>query len=277
MRNHVSNHSFFLKEFTMSDQTEHMLPDIISKALALPVVRVDRRTFLTKLFPRATEVELMSILKDGPQAVYTLEQLTKVARRVVMHDTEKTSAISFAAGLPSNIAIAAGTGTADLVQYYGFALRMAQKVAYIYGQENLFTEEGTLSEDGERDVMIYLGVMLGVASANSALMFISKGLSNTLSKKFMATAVTRTTWYPLLKKIAGYIGVSVTKKSTSAVISKSLPVIGGFVSGGLTLITFRPMGNRLIKTFETTLTATPDQIKQAQNVILEDIKKSSNE
>ena len=93
----------------------------------------------------------------------------------------------------------------------------------------------------------------------------------------MATAVTRTTWYPLLKKIAGYIGVSVTKKSTSAVISKSLPVIGGFVSGGLTLITFRPMGNRLIKTFETTLTATPDQIKHAQNVILEDIKKSSNE
>ena len=65
----------------MSEQTEHMLPDIISKALALPVVRVDRRTFLTKLFPHATEVELMSILKDGPQAVYTLEQLTKVARR----------------------------------------------------------------------------------------------------------------------------------------------------------------------------------------------------
>ena len=261
----------------MSDQTENMLPDIISKALALPVVRVDRRTFLSKLFPRATEVELMSILRDGPQTVYTLEQLTKTARRVVMHDAEKTSAISFAAGLPSNLVVAAGTGPADLIQYYGFALRMAQKVAYIYGQENLFTEEGTLSEDGKRDVMIYLGVMLGVASANSALMFISKGLSNTLSKKFMTTAVTRTTWYPLLKKIASYIGVSVTKKSTSAVISKSLPVIGGFVSGGLTLITFRPMGNRLIKAFENTLTATPNQFKQAQNVIFEDIKSSSNE
>ncbi|WP_228765753.1 hypothetical protein [Bombilactobacillus apium] len=134
-----------------------------------------------------------------------------------------------------------------------------------------------MSEEGKRDVMIYLGVVLGVAPANSALMFISKGLSNTLSKKFMTTAVTRTTWYPLLKKIAGYIGVSITKKSTSAVISKSLPVIGGFVSGGLTLITFRPMGNRLIKTFETTLSATPDQIKQAQDIILEDIKNFSNE
>lgn len=261
----------------MSDQTEHMLPDIISKAIALPVVRVDRRTFLSELFPRATEIELKSILRDGPQTVYTLEQLTKTARRVVMYDTEKTSAISFAAGLPSNIAVAVGTGTADLVQYYGFALRMAQKVAYIYGQENLFTEEGTLSKEGERDVVIYLGVMLGVASANSALMFISKGLSNTLSKKFMTTAFTHGTWFPLLKKIAGYIGVSITKKSTSAVISKSIPVIGGFVSGGLTLITFRPMGNRLIKTFETTLTATPVQIKQAQNVIIENIKDSSNE
>jgi hypothetical protein len=259
----------------MPDQTEHMLPDVISKALALPVVRVDRRTFLTKLFPRATEIELMSILRDGPQSVYTLEQLTKTAHRVVMHDTEKTSAISFAAGLPSNIAVAAGTGTVDIVQYYGFALRMAQKIVYIYGQENLFAEDGTLSEAGERDVMIYLGVMLGVASANSALMFISKGLSNTLSKKFMATAVTRTTWYPLLKKIAGYIGISVTKKSTSAVLSKSLPVIGGFISGGLTLVTFRPMGNRLIKTFVTTLTATPDQVKAAQNVILEDVKARS--
>lgn len=262
----------------MSDQAENMLPDIISKALALPVVRVDRRTFLSKLFPRATEVELMSILRDGPQTVYTLEQLTKAARRVVMRDAEKTSAISFAAGLPSNLVVASGTGTTDLIQYYGFALRMAQKVAYIYGQENLFTEEGTLSEDGKRDVMIYLGVMLGVASANSALMFISRGLGNTLSKKFMTTAVTRsTTWFPLLKKIASYIGVSVTKKSASAVISKSLPVIGGFVSGGLTLITFRPMGNRLIKAFENTLTATPNQFKQAQNVIFEDIKSSSND
>ncbi|WP_228765756.1 hypothetical protein [Bombilactobacillus apium] len=73
----------------MSDQTEPMLPDIISKALALPVVRVDRRTFLSKLFPRATKVELMSILRDGPQTVYTLEQLTKTAHRVVMHDTKR--------------------------------------------------------------------------------------------------------------------------------------------------------------------------------------------
>ncbi|MFD1485265.1 hypothetical protein ACFQ5J_08490 [Lacticaseibacillus baoqingensis] len=101
----------------MSDQTERMLPDIVSKALALPVVRVDRRIFLTKLFQRATEVELMSILRDGPQTVYSLEQLTKTARRVVMHDTEKTSTISFAAGLPSNIAVAVGTGTANTMDF----------------------------------------------------------------------------------------------------------------------------------------------------------------
>ncbi len=41
------------------------------------------------------------------------------------------------------------------------------------------------------------------------------------------------------------VGKQITKKIVEKTISKAVPMVGGVVSGGLTYVTFRPMGNRL--------------------------------
>ncbi|MGP5244397.1 hypothetical protein ACTXMA_09490, partial [Corynebacterium variabile] len=64
-----------------------------------------------------------------------------------------------------------------------------------------------------------------------------------------AKALTKTVWYPVLKKVAAQLGQKITKKTVEKTITKAVPVIGGVVSAGLTFATFRPMGYRLADVF----------------------------
>jgi hypothetical protein len=63
-----------------------------------------------------------------------------------------------------------------------------------------------------------------------------------------AQALTKTTWYPLLKKIGALIGNKVTKKTVEKAITKGVPIVGGVLSGVVTYVTFGPMGRRLADT-----------------------------
>lgn len=254
----------------MSSENE-MLPDVIGKLLKTPGIKVDRNAFLAKTYSNCTPEQLTTIIKDGPQLIFSEEDLISTSKHIVISDTEKSTAASFAAGLPSNLAIMIGAGTADVVQYYAFALRMAQKIAYVFGQPSIFNSDGSVTEEGERDIMLYLGAMFGIAAANSGIMVVSKGLGNTAAKKLMKTAVTKTMWYPLIKKIGSAIGIKITKQTTAKTLTKAVPLLGGIVSGTLTFVTFRPMGLKLIKTFVHSLNASEEQIKQAQNVIVQDL------
>lgn len=62
-------------------------------------------------------------------------------------------------------------------------------------------------------------------------------------------ALTKTTWYPIAKKVGSILGYKITKKTVESVISKAVPVIGGAISGGITYVTFKPMGRRLADVF----------------------------
>jgi hypothetical protein len=53
----------------------------------------------------------------------------------------------------------------------------------------------------------------------------------------------------MVKKVGAIIGQKITKKTVEKTITKAVPVLGGVVSGGLTFVTFRPMGHRLSETF----------------------------
>ena len=248
-----------------------MLPAVIEKALKIPGVKVDRDAVLSKAFPHIGKERLAAILDEeqGPQSVCSIEEMVAAAKRIVMSDTRKSTAISFAAGLPANPFVVIPASGADIAQYYAFALRMAQEVAYVFGRPQVFAEDGDLTSEGERDIMIYFGVMLGVAVANAGLMFIARGLGQTASRKLMQKALMQTVWYPIIKKVAAAIGTQVTKKSISNVVSKSVPIIGGVISGGLTYATFRPMGNRLVEAFARALTASDEQVDAVAEQVLD--------
>ncbi|GGK83587.1 hypothetical protein GCM10011509_35050 [Ornithinimicrobium pekingense] len=212
----------------------------------LPVVRVDREAFLRKQFAGSPHLDV--ILERGPQAVFTTESLRQKANGIIKSSTAKTSLSSFAAGLPGNPAIMIAAGGADVVQYFGFAINLAQQIAYLFGEDNLFEGGGELSEAAQMRVIAYLGAMFGAAGAAALVSQTSKVAGANLGKKVAAQALTKTAWYPLVKKVGAVIGKQVTKKTVEKTITKAVPVVGGVLSGGLTYVTFRPMGHRLADT-----------------------------
>lgn len=224
--------------------------DMVGKVAKLPIIRVNREEFLARQF--GDSAYLAQIIERGPQAVYTPESLRKKASSLILENTTKTAAISFVSGLPSNPVTMVAAGGADVVQYFGFAMNLAQQLAYLFGEDDLFEgESNTLSEESKIRLIAYLGAMFGAAGAAALIGRTSKMVGATMGKRVAAQALTKTAWYPLLKKVGSLVGQKVTKKTVEKTITKAVPVIGGVVSGALTFATFRPMGERLADVFES--------------------------
>ncbi|WP_297008500.1 hypothetical protein [uncultured Corynebacterium sp.] len=221
--------------------------NMIGVAAKLPVVRVDRDQFLRQQF--ADSPHLDHILEHGPQSVYTPESLREKSKKVVKSNTTKTASVSFVAGLPANPAMMIPAGGADVVQYFGFAIRMAQQIAYLFGEDDLFGDSGEISEDAKIRVIALLGGMFGASGAAVLISQTSKSLGANLGAKIAANALTKTAWYPLLKKSLALIGQNITKQTVGKTVAKAVPVLGGVVSAGLTFVAFRPMGHRLTEVF----------------------------
>ncbi len=220
---------------------------IINKAAEAPFVRVDRDEFLKAQFSKSPYLD--TILRDGPTAVYKLDALREKADEIISSTTTKTSLASFASGLPSNPAMMIGAGGLDLVQYFGFAINMSQKIAYLFGEDNLFdgqTEE--YSDRAKIRIIGYLGAMYGASGAAVIVNRTSVMAGKTLGAKVASQALTKTAWYPLVKKVGSMIGYKITKQTVAKTINKAVPVIGGVISGGLTYVTFKPLGHRLADT-----------------------------
>lgn len=96
-----------------------------------------------------------NVLRVGPvEAGISREELEKIARSLVTNRTLKSTAMSVAAGLPGGLAMAA-TIPADTLQYFGMSLRLAQEIAYLYGEEDLWSD-GNLNNEKVTNTLINL-------------------------------------------------------------------------------------------------------------------------
>lgn len=225
---------------------------MVSAASKLPVVRVNREEFLARHFGKSPYFN--QILDQGPQAVFTPESLRKKATEIINQSTTKTAAVSFVSGLPSNPVAMVALGGADVVQYFGFAINLAQQLAYLFGEDDLFSDGTTdMPEEAKVRVIAYLGAMFGAAGAAQLVAKTSVRVGANLGKQVASKALTKTVWYPVVKKVGSLIGQKITKKTVEKTITKAVPIIGGAVSGAITFVTFRPMGARLADVFEQNL------------------------
>ena len=87
--------------------------------------------------------------------------------------------------------------------------------------------------------------MFGEANAVVALHQIAKHLANVALKRIPKIALTRVVGYQTIKSLLRIVGVKLTKDLAAKSISKAIPILGGFASGGLTLVTLKIMSNRL--------------------------------
>ncbi|MDR2646941.1 MAG: hypothetical protein LBB67_02295 [Oscillospiraceae bacterium] len=241
---------------------------IFSTACKLPYCKIDREAFLTKEFRNKISLDqLNDALENGTiNAKIPLSILNEIAKGSIALETSKVTLISTAAGIPGGLAMI-GTIPTDLAQFYAHVFRIVQKLAYLYGSKEIELSDGT-----QNVLMIYLGAMFGVSAASAALAKLA-GNAAKIGTRVAAKPLTKYAIYNISKKILAWLGVKLTKDTVGKAISKTIPIVGGVISGGLSVATYLPMAKRLQKELKKYAEMTPDELIKANasaDIILAD-------
>ena len=130
-----------------------MLEEVITTAVQIPGVKVNRKQFLAEQFASKAD-NLEEIIDKGPiEAGIKREDIILLAKKLILARTSQSSIASFVAGIPGGLAMAA-TIPADILQFFGMSLRLAQELSYLYGAQDLWIE-GKIDNDKVKNQLIY--------------------------------------------------------------------------------------------------------------------------
>ena len=217
---------------------------VMNLALSMPMVKVDRNTFLMNEFSMYDNAD--QLRDKRPIDLFDDEVIERAARGVINSHLTKATVTSTAAGIPGGLAMAA-TMPADIAQYYWHVLVVAQKLGYLYGWPDLLDDKGQITEGTRNVLTLFVGVMFGAQAASKLVGEIAKQVSLQAAKRLPQQALTKTMYYPVVKQVAKWIGVKMTKDTFGRGIGKAIPILGGVLSGAITAISFKPMAEKLQK------------------------------
>ena len=222
--------------------------EFLAKVVRVPGVRVNRDEFLRQELRklRMDDDAIARAIDSNPLlAGVALTEIDRLAEEAISYETNKSAAISFVAGIPGGFAML-GTVPADLMQYYVHAFRIMQKLAYLYGWRELLSDMDEVDDETIGVLAMFFGVMLGVGGAAQSLTTFARSVAMpAFQKQVTKQALTKTSWYPVMKHCLRFIGINVTKKIFAQGVSKVIPVIGGIVSGGMTFVSLQSQSTRL--------------------------------
>ena len=246
------------------------IEDVILLAFKVPGVSINREDFLRKelLTKYPQEMIEQAVLTTPMKANIGQDDIEKIAMAIIQNERLKVSGISAALGTPGGAAMAA-TIPADIAQYYGCMLRVAQKLLYLYGFPQIEYKENEQTFDTEtmNQIILCMGVMFGVANAKNGLLAIAKALGTGVEKQLVKKALTKGTIYPIVKSISKWFGIKMTKEVFAGFFKKAIPVVGGVVGGGLTYATFKPCCVKLKTVLEDTYLSNPKYKEKEEDII----------
>ena len=254
--------------------------DIIIIGLKTPGVHIDRSSFLEKQFMKnyPNNVIQDAIRFNPAHAGISVEEIDSIADQVIQYERNCVSGISLALGVPGGVAMAATLPT-DIAQYYGYMLRAIQKILYLYGFPEINIDNGVNIDDEIMNLItLCLGVMYGVKGATASLKLLSTALGKGVEKKLLAKALTKGTFFPMVKKIAKWFSVNMTKQIFAGFFKKAIPVVGGVIGGGITYLSFKPCCDNLKNTLRDTRLSNPNSEEQFDDSkIIDILSKESND
>ena len=229
-------------------EPEQRALEFLAKVVRVPGVRVNREEFLRQELRKLhmSDDAIQRAIDSNPLlAGVSLTEIDKLAEEAISYETNKSAAISFVAGIPGGFAML-GTIPADLMQYYAHALRIMQKLAYLYGWGDLLPDGRDADDDTLGVLAVFFGVMLGVGGAAQSLTAFARVAAKTAYQNHATKrALMSITWYPVVKHSLRLIGINITKSTAAKGFSKLVPIIGGFVSSGLTFMALQSQSTLL--------------------------------
>ena len=184
------------------------VPATIPKVLAVQANVIDREEFLKESIGDYISEDMARIaIEENTKAAGIRRKLVDtIASQIISSEVNKASGVSVAAGSTW------ATLPADVIQYFGFVLRIVQKLAYLYGWKafDLTIEDGKLvSEETANELTRLIGIMFDAKEEDKD------------------------------------IGAKMGKLTLAKGVVAPVPVLGGVLSGGLTYATLRPYAERL--------------------------------
>ena len=262
-----------LKTIDTNGNGEIDIEDFIIIGLQTPGIKVNRADFLQRELMKNYPPEVIesAITHNPAYAQIPAGEIDKIADEVIKFERNCVSGISAALGAPGGVAMVV-TVPADLVQYYGYMLRAAQKLMYLYGFPEINTTEKEHKFDSETMnlLIICLGVMYGVQGTNTALKAMATALGKGVEKKLMNAALTKGTIYPIVKSVSKWFGVNMTKQVFAGFFKKAIPVVGGVIGGGITYLSFKPCCDKLKDSLRDTLLSNPEYHPTKEETIIID-------
>ena len=231
-----------IKKHKKSHSSWNQLLRVVMK---LPGVKQDRKAFLSEaLSPYCTEQQVLQAISTSPVGVVPTAILDKAADECISSHTLKVTLISTAAGMPGGWALAATIPT-DIAQYYFHTFAVAQKLAYLYGWPDLSSDADDDNTAAANMMTVFVGSMSGVAAANEVINYVAKQLAESVIKEVSENMIEQTVSRSIISRIARSLGRKLSSESAAKTFGKIVPLVGGLISGGITLATFRPQAKRL--------------------------------
>lgn len=256
-----------IKALDQNGNGEVDIVDIIILATKTPGVHITRANFLQKeLYKNHPQDVIDKAIATTPaQAGIPSDEIDRIADEVIKFERNCVSGISAALGAPGGWAMAA-TIPADIVQYYGYTLRATQKLLYLYGFPEIDSDEEGLQLDSQtiNQIVLCLGVMYGIAGANNAVKGMAKALAIGVEKKLLDAALAKGAFFPLVKSIAKWFGIKMTKAVFAGFFKKAIPVVGGILGGGITFFSFKPCCYRLKEVLQDTMLSNSNHRSSAE-------------
>jgi len=227
------------------ENSYNFVVSFIMATMSLPGGRVDRASFLRdQLQSHCSAAQVEEAIEFNPaSANIPSDLIDNLADAVIQSHVVAAAAGSFAAGIPGGLALAL-TIPADMLQYVLNAIVLAQKLAYLYGWPDLL-RDGEMDDATVHRVLLLMGIMFAAGNAKNAIDLVAKAFADEVGKRLPQQALTKTFYYPIVKEICKWLGISVTKKSFAEGVAKVIPILGGIVGAAVTTVTFHPMAHNL--------------------------------
>lgn len=243
-------------------KNELTFENVLRAAMKTPGVHINRAKFLRKELKKYVPDEIIeeAIQYNPAKAGISKDLINKISRTVIHYETRKVTSISVVASMPSSAAAPAaiGAATADITSYFAFIIRVVQELAYLYGFEEFDLHEDSVDSETMDFILIFMGVMFGVQGAASALNKLANVFAQQVTKKLAQKALTKTAYYPIIKKVATTVGIRMTKQIFADTVASAIPFAGGLLSGGLTYAMFKPGCMKLRNTLNKYNLCDPD-------------------
>lgn len=243
----------------------------LQQAMKVPGAKIDREKFLRKeLSHRYPKVIVERAIENNPAfAGVEKYEIDKLAKHAIDYETNKATAISFGTGLPGGV-IGVAAMSADIVQYFVFMLRVIQELAYLYGFDELELGskedmENSLENEALNEIIVFMGVMFGAEGAGVVIKALAQSSGKAVTKRLARQALMKTAIYPIVKRIAPWLGIQMNKQVFAKGVGKAIPIVGGVFAGGLTFATFKPCANRLKEKLRELPITDPEFYKSGKN------------